>query len=422
MQKPSIYAIDYGTSNSILCAANSSETFMKVSLDQEAEDPRVLKSILYSQGTGDWIFGSSAIRTYAENPSVGRIFKSLKRFLPDPSFKGTRVGQETLTVSDLIAKQLRFMRETANRTFENDVRSLVLGCPAVFSENSESNQCAFTRLKSAAQAAGFENIEFCPEPIAAAYKFRHQLTQEKMVLVADFGGGTSDFTILKLGPKKFKPSDVLSLGGVSIAGDRYDSAIMQELISPHFGSKIKYKKPMSKNELSFPKGLVKKMSHPADITMLNTGTVLDYIKEAQRYITKEEDSYKIDQLLTLIEEQQGYALFKLIEDAKIELSKKDLVSFQYEYPMINVSENIPKPLFESSSKRYTDQIIASMDDTIRKAGLTSTDIDIVCLTGGTANIPAIKKSLYERFGDKLALSDHFHSVAQGLADHAQSLC
>ncbi|SMF03215.1 Hsp70 family protein [Pseudobacteriovorax antillogorgiicola] len=421
MTKPTFYAIDYGTSNSLLCGASQDGIFTDVVLDKSAPDPTILKSILFSTDSDHWVFGAEAIEQYIDQPGSGRVFKSLKRFLPDPTFKGTRVFSEFLSVPDLIAKQLRCMRERANDYFDADVRSVVMGCPAVFSQDAESNQCAFDRLEVASRAAGFDHIEFCPEPIAAAYKFRHQLDSEKIVAVADFGGGTSDFTILKMGRKEFKPDDVLALGGLSIAGDKYDGAIMKDIISPHFGSLITYRRPMSKNNMSFPKGLIRKLCSPADMLMLNRGDVLDYLRDAQRYITKDEDAYKIDQLLTLIEERQGFSLFKKIEESKIELSDQRESQFSYQYPMIDVEETIRQQDFYSASSQFTEDILACLDKTLNQAGLSSNDIDIVCLTGGTANIPTIKQGLVNRFQDRLALSEQFHSVVHGLADRAQML-
>ena len=419
MSKPTAYAIDYGTSNSVLCAANDKDLFDSIAVDPRSSEPTILKSIIYASSQDQWLFGQNAIDQYLENPAHGRMFKSLKRFLPDPSFKGTRVFNEVLSVSDLVAKQLRYMRLNANEHFQSDVTQVVMGCPAIFSSNADNNKTAFDRLELAARAAGFEDVEFCPEPIAAAYKFRQELKTETVVAVADFGGGTSDFTLLKMGPSGFKQSDVLSLGGVSIAGDKYDAAIMKDVISPHFGSKITYRKPMSKNALSFPKALIRKMCSPADMMMLNRGEVLDYIREAQRYIIDDNDAYKIDQLLTLIEERQGYALFREIEECKIQLSDLDEAPCRFNYPSIEVEEMVQNQQFVDASAGFTNEILKCLDQTVQDAGLSFDDVDIVCLTGGTANIPALRSGLGHRFGDKLKLSARFHSVAYGLADRAQ---
>src|SRR5690606_17158776 len=109
---------------------------------------------------------------------------------------------------------------------------------------------------AAATVAGFEEVHFCPEPIAAAYRFRKELREPKTVFIADFGGGTSDYTVVRLGPQEFSPRDVLATHGVSVAGDRFDGSMMKHMIARHFGTEVRYKLPMGSNELELPKHLV----------------------------------------------------------------------------------------------------------------------------------------------------------------------
>ena len=290
MNTAEIFAIDYGTSNTLLGAASKQSSWTDIPIDPEAADPSILKSIILSLGADHWFFGHEAISQYLNQPTQGRVFKSLKKFLPDPVFKGTQVSGQYYLLQDLIAKQLRAIRERACNHIQKDVTSVVLGCPALFSSEASEHQLALDRLKAAAIAAGFCTVEFCPEPIAAAYHFRSQLKSEKIVLVADMGGGTSDFTIVRMGRQRFTSDDVLALGGLSTAGDQYDSDIMYHLISPFFGSKIRYRKPMSSNELGFPKGLIKKISSPADIVFLSRASVMSDLKTARRYLADSGDS------------------------------------------------------------------------------------------------------------------------------------
>ena len=418
--KPKLYAIDYGTSNSLLHGANAKET-SPAHIDPASTSPNILKSMIYCQSSGDWSFGEEAVERYINQPTQGRIFKSLKRFLPDASFEGTRVFHQHLSLQDMIAKQLRIMRERANEYFDADVTQSIMGCPALFSSDPASHELALKRLEAAAISAGFKYIQFCPEPIAAAYKFRHTLTEEHVVLIADFGGGTSDFTIIKMDRHGFKQEDILSLGGGSLAGDRFDSDIMEHIISPHLGSRITYKRPMGSNTLGFPKGLIKKMSSPADIVFLNNNSIREFLKDAKRYITNENDIIKLENLSLIIQDFLGYDIFRSIESSKVQLSSHQVSDFSYEYPSISIQESITREGFETASSASTKKILDCLDRVIVDAGLESSDIDIVCLTGGTANIPAIKSGLLSRFGDKIKLSDQFQSVVQGLADHAQSL-
>ena len=421
MTAPKIFAIDYGTSNTLLGAADTKTTYTKVPIDPASESSHILKSIIFSRGADDWHFGTGAVNKYLEQPTMGRLFKSLKKFLPDPAFKGTQISGQFFTIQDLIAKLLRFLRDQANEHLSSNVDQVVMGHPALFSSNPEQHELALNRLRAAAIAAGFKEISFCPEPVAAAYHFRHKLDREKLVLVADFGGGTSDFTVVKMSASRFQADDVLAIGGISRAGDHYDSAIMYHLISPFFGSKITYRKPMTSNEMSFPKGLIRKISSPADIVFLNRSGVMNELKAARRYITKPEESFKLDQLIFLIEEFLGYAIFKKIEETKVELTTTDNSKFYFNNEPINIELEVSVEDFEAATHENSEKILACLDDVIAKAQIKPQDIDIVCLTGGTASVPAIRRGLEQRFAEKVSESARFQSVVQGLTERAQEI-
>src|SRR3990167_1234079 len=151
------------------------------------------------------------------------------------------------------------MRRRANAHFQKDVDSVLLGRPAKFSADETEDKLAESRLEKAAHLAGFKHVAFGPEPIAAAHEFKSTLTDAKIVLVRDFGGGTSDFTVVRVGKEKFRKADVLSLGGVSVAGDALDGAIMRVRIAAHFGADVKYQAPFGSNVLTMPLHLMEKI-------------------------------------------------------------------------------------------------------------------------------------------------------------------
>ncbi len=198
--KPSLYAIDFGTSNSLLCGVTARAVDAPLALDAAAADPSVFRSILFFSETNQWHFGAEALERYVAEGMRGRFLRSLKRFLPMPSFEETRIGSRAVKLEELIGVFLREMRLRANQHYGTDVRRALFGRPARFAENDENDALAEERLGAAAQFAGFDEVHFCPEPIAAAYDFRSRLSEPKVVLVADFGGGTSDFTVARLTP------------------------------------------------------------------------------------------------------------------------------------------------------------------------------------------------------------------------------
>jgi len=411
------YAIDFGTSNSLLGAVNPEQDFGQIPIGIEGEG--IMKTILYAAESHQWFFGSQAIDEYLQQPTHGRIFKSLKKFLPDQSFQRTRVFQEVLTLPDLIAKFLRMMRERANTHLDQDVQRVMLGCPARFSDDPTSHELALDRLKAAAISAGFTEVSFCPEPIAAAYKFQPSLEKEQLVLIADFGGGTSDFTVQKMSQQPFQDKDVLAMTGLSVAGDKYDGAIMEHFVAPAFGSRAKYKRPTASNVSHFPKGFIRKLTSPADLIMMSKNSVLQNIRDAQRWLLDPDDEERLENLVLLIEDRMAYALFREIEQTKIELSDTAEGNFSFSYDPIDVRTQVTQDGFEDCSAKFTSEIIGCLDRCLIEAGLKSEQIDVVCLTGGTSQLPFIAKQLRTRFGDKLTTSSQFDSVVQGLGVRAQ---
>ena len=249
-EKPTLYAIDFGTSNSLLCGVTPRAVDAPLALDPAAADASEFRSILFFSDSHEWHFGAEALERYVAEGMHGRFLRSLKRFLPMPSFEETRIGSKSVKLEELIGVFLRDMRRRANAHYGCDVRRALLGRPARFAERDEDDALAETRLEAAAHFAGFSEVHFCPEPIAAAYDFRSRLTEPKVVLVADFGGGTSDYTVARLVPGESE-ADVLAIGGISIAGDALDGSIMRHKASRHFGSQVKYRVPFGSNVQAF---------------------------------------------------------------------------------------------------------------------------------------------------------------------------
>jgi hypothetical chaperone protein len=417
-----IYAIDFGTTNSLLAAARQGEVVQPIALDPTAADPTVMRSVLYTPSKDKWHFGSAAIQLYSELFAEGRLFRSIKKYLPEASFEGTVIHGKKYSLEDLIAVFLREMRERANRHFDQDVTSVVLGRPAAFSLDRDKDDLAERRLRQSAERAGFKSIEFCPEPIAAAYEFRHSLSAPKTVLIADFGGGTSDFTVLNMGSGPFRRQDVLSIGGVSVAGDRFDGAMMKGIISPHFGAEVQYRLPMGSVNMRIPQHVLNKMCSPADISFLARDDISALLRDAQKWSIHDSDARKMEYLFALVEEHLGYKLFQSIESAKVQLSKIPLVDFLFKHFDIQIQEEISNERFAEVSADVVSQICKSLDETVRQAGLLPNQIEIVCCTGGTAQIPQLRMELAKRFGEeKLKQHRHFHSVITGLAERATEL-
>lgn len=420
--KPVIYAVDFGTSNSLLAAASADEACAPIPLDPASADPTILRSVLFFDGRDRFSCGAQALADFVAGGMQGRLLRSIKKYLPDRSFSGTQIGSRLMTVEDLVGRFLRAMRERADQHFGVRVDRVLLGRPALFSSDPEADRFAEERLGEAAKRAGFREVFFCPEPVAAAHDIRLDLDRITTVLVGDFGGGTSDFTIVRMRGDALRPDDVLALGGVSVAGDALDGSLMRHKIARHFGAEVTYRVPMGANRLTMPKPIVEKLCSPGDMTTLQHRDVLAFLRDVKAWSLGSEDRRRMDQLLCLVEDALAFRVFEAIEQSKCELSSAPRATFQFDYPSIQIREEIPRADFEAGSERAIEAILRSLDATVAGAGLSFNAIDVVCCTGGTAKVPRIAEALEQRFGrDKVRTLRSFHSVVQGLAERARAL-
>ncbi len=410
-----IYAIDFGTTNSLLGAVDGATLYPPIALDPDARDPSILRSLLYFPNRTKCYYGSQAISEFAKHDMEGRLIRSIKKFLPVRSFIGTFVEERPMNLEDIIGYFLGEMRRRANSHFNQEVDTVLLGRPARFSQDDSDDQFAQYRLERAAKVAGFKNIQFCPEPVAAAYEFKKNIKNEKVVLVADFGGGTSDFTVIKISDEKYRPSDVLSIGGISIAGDSLDGAIMRRRISTHFGADVKYQVPFGSNVLTMPVHLMEKICTPAEISLLRKRDTMEFFRNVRSWSLGDRDRAKMDHLFCLIDEQIGFQVFEEIERTKRALSEKAAEHFSFHQSGVDIEEKITCEEFDHYTEEMVDKIFTVMDQTVKSAGLKYADIDIVCSTGGTAKVASIRKGLEGRLGQtKVREHNHFHSIVYGL--------
>src|ERR1044072_8004487 len=243
MEHEPVIGLDFGTTNSAIAVAGSDR---QASLATFAGGVGAFRSILYfpakergSQEKLETKAGPAAINSYLDADTKGRLIVSIKSYLASSLFTSTSINGRNYTLEDLIAIILRRLRTAAMEQFDTGASQVVLGRPVRFSgaDTVEDEKLALQRLTAAAELAGFKQISFELEPVAAAYQYETQLDRDELVLIGDFGGGTSDFTLARLGPgrKKAGHSPVLGTSGVAIAGDTFDSRIMMRLVAPKLG-------------------------------------------------------------------------------------------------------------------------------------------------------------------------------------------
>lgn len=417
MELQIVFGIDFGTTNSALSVYRNGHVEV-ISVDDSAQLGRLMRSVLYFSEDDEIFTGDEAIRQYVEDGAAGRFMQSIKTFLPNTSFTGTEVFGRRYGIEDLVAIILKKLKAQGEAHVGCSVESVVLGRPVVFSTDSAKDALAEKRLEEAARKAGFKNIWFQYEPVAAALTYEESLPegQERIVFIGDFGGGTSDFSVIRVKGGAFdrsdRRSDVLSLGGVYVAGDKFDSQVMWAKVAQYFGRYARYK-PMGKEEWQdIPTSIIYTLCQWHRIPLLRARNTRELIRVIKRTT---DDPSAIEHLENIIEDNFGFALFQAIEKAKCELSDHALSTIRFTESDLFISEGIEKEEFETINVENFQKIATCIDEVVAQSGLTPAQIDTVSLTGGTSKIPYIQKLFAERFGrEKSVNRDAFTSVVHGL--------
>jgi hypothetical chaperone protein len=402
--------LDFGTSNSAV--ALPSGDVLKVDLGND--EPRLFRSVLFfpEYGSG-YSAGAQAIEEYLER-SEGRFIQSIKGWLPSRSFTATQIRNKPFKLEDLVAMLLRQIRERAERATGTVLDEVTLGRPAVFAADPSHDALAERRLLRAAELAGFKRIRFLIEPIAAALAYEATLSREELVLVADFGAGTSDLTIMRLGPKRRgaadRRPDVIASGGVPVGGDRFDAEIMRHKLLPYFGLGSTYE--VMQKRMVVPMSILGRLLAWHEMSFIRERATQELI---DRILHTSDNVRAIEALYDLVEENLGYRLFRAIEGAKIRLSSADRARIQFDEARVQVDEPITRSEFERFSAPLVAELEACTSQLLERAQLRTDQIESVFLTGGSSQIPAVRILFASRFGeDRLRTANAFTSVAEGL--------
>jgi hypothetical chaperone protein len=414
----STLAIDFGTSNSLVGAFHQGKRVEALPLDMKASDPTLMRTLLYFPHPDLCHYGSEAIAQYIENDMEGRLFRSFKSHLPNKNYLGTVLDNRILTLENMVGVFLLELKKRAEKALGATVDRAVIGRPARYSMDPVADGFALHRMEKAAKLAGFKEVEFVPEPLAAAFDYRRNLTEEKLVLIGDFGGGTSDFTLIKLSDKAFKRDDVLAIDGCPLAGDALDSVFMSHRLNDFFGARSRYRLPMGSNIMTMPPAVTQRLNHPAHIVHLREKETYEFIKEVRKCSLTKADADALERLFLLIEDQQIFPFFEAIEKTKRNLSSNEQTDFEFDYPGLEIKENFTVKQFIDWSMNTKEKIFASLDSCLASANITPDQVDLVCLTGGTGQVPFIRQEFEKRFGkERLQTQSHFHSVLSGLVEY-----
>ena len=407
--------IDFGTSNSLASLIKNNQIEFVCYADNNISNPTILYFPVRSKQV---YIGNEGVERYLanleESGAGGRLMLSIKTLLPDAKFDYTLVaGHGRLSSEDLVAKFLSQLKLMAEQQFAEHFDGVVLGRPVDFSE------LAVRRLEKAARAAGFKEVVFWLEPVAAAMAYELTSTKDELICVVDIGGGTSDICVIETSLKRSlspdRLNDIKAVGGVREAGDELSSQIMKHKLAPKFGAGSTFKS-LGKI-LPFPSHIIYKLSKWHRINLLNNPSDRETIHSIYPSSNRPEE---VKRLLNLIDHHYGFELFRAIDTAKKHLSVSEQTTIKFS--PLDLSEKIAIAEFEEMIASTARKIEESIFNCLATAAINATDIKRVILTGGTSQVPLLNRLVVKIFGEeKILRPDYFSSVATGLGYVASRL-
>jgi hypothetical chaperone protein len=407
--RPAI-GLDFGTTNSVaaLRGTDGAVRTLRVATGD------VFRSVLCfwagADGRPRRAAGPAAIEAYLESPLDSRLIMSMKSYLAQRSFTETRILGRAWGLEALVAAFLRdWLAPVAD-----DLRGarIVVGRPVRFVGETADDAHGEARLRAAFAAAGLPDVAVALEPAAAGHRFAQGLDAPATVLVADFGGGTSDFSVLRFHPGP--PPRVTPLGhaGVGIAGDAFDYRIIDNVVAPRLGKGSTYR-VMGGEPLPVPAAWYAAFARWHQLSMMRAPRTLRDIAEVAR--TAERPAALAD-LVRLIEQDAGYALYRAVSGVKAALSAADHALLDFRHAGFALSAPIARADFESWIAPELARIAAAVDAALADAATPPDAVDRVFLTGGTSLVPAVRRLFETRFGAaRVVAGGEFVSVAEGLA-------
>lgn len=411
--------IDFGTTNTALAIANEAGEVTAAHFSTAGQRTSSFRSVLCFIAHDDegrrlmqTSAGPKAIADYLDYGSEARLIQSIKTFLSSAAFQETSVFGARHTIEELIAILLRHLRAASNETFGTLPSQVIAGRPVRFAGERADDDLAVHRLQAAFSMAGFDEISLAYEPLAAAYFYASTLDRSETCLVADFGGGTSDFSVVRFQPGASGLTTCpLGHAGIGVAGDTFDYRIVQNIVCPLLG-KYSYYRSFGKR-LEVPKSYYTQFERWHHLSMLRTPRTLRDIREIKR---TSENPEALAGLLYIIEEELGFHLYQAVNQTKVALSNNICASFEFLFPPVEISCNISRSDFETWIDDDLQAIERTMLLALDNAGVKEDQISRVFMTGGTSLVPSVRRLFERRFGaERLIHGDEFSSIAAGLA-------
>ena len=411
--------LDFGTTNTVLAHRSGASETISVSFSSPAgsgdavrtalsfiKDPQLGASALHVEA------GAAAIQAFIDNPGECRYLQSIKTFAASPLFQGTLVHARRFQFEDLMEVFLKRLESYAGQDWPHPVSRIVTGRPVRFAGANPDAALAIERYTEALGRLGFPELHFVYEPVAAAFYFARNLRRDATVLVADFGGGTSDFSLIRFETRAGRISAIpVGQSGVGVAGDQFDARIIDNLVAPEIGKGSRFR--------SFGKELDVPASYYRNFSRWNQLSIFKTTREfadLQKLVRQAIEPEKLERFIDLIEHDEGYRLHQAVSATKVALSESDEASFSFA-PLGDAGRKaVSRRDFESWIAADIADITGALDEVLATTGTPASAIDKVFLTGGTSFVPAVRRIFTERFDEnRIETGGELISIAHGLA-------
>ncbi len=402
--------IDFGTTNTVVALPDGNGGTRSAMFGAEQVFRSVLCFWTEDAKAGQRLHraaGPEAIAAYLDDPLDSRLIMSMKTYLAQRSFVETRIFGRRFALADLMADFLRAVATAAG--LDPAALRVVAGRPVRFAGEFADDAFGAERLRQGFVAAGFHDVAIALEPEAAGWRFARSLTRPATVLVGDFGGGTSDFSVLRFVPGA--PVAQIGHAGVGIAGDMFDYRIIDNVVSPLLGKDDTYR--VFGKDMPIPVAYFRSFARWHSLSLMRGPKTLREIADVAKTAQHPE---RLRGLLALIEDEQGFPLYRAVSAVKAALSSEDSAVLRFAHAGIAIEAPIARSDFEAWIAPDLLRMGAAIDRALDAAGLTPDKIDHVFLTGGTSFVPAVRRLFDARFGpERIAAGGEFVSVAEGLA-------
>ena len=415
-----VAGIDFGTTNSAAAISDGATPRM---VDVEGGKDTIPTALFFADKTNRVHYGRDAQNKYTNGDGSGRFMRSMKRILGSQTMRGGTVVNGKMTRFDTIIEYfVKHLKQKIDKAAGAKVEYVVMGRPVHFRDNDPAGDAqAQAELEKIALAAGFKHVAFQYEPIAAAFAHEQNLTSEKLAFVVDIGGGTSDFTIIRLSPeRKFKldrTKDVLANTGVRIGGNDFDKNLSLNAFMPVLGMGTDYK--VYGKVLSIPNSIYINLSTWNQVNDVYNYKTLNLVKGYQTWALEPE---KLARLYQVVQNRLGHINLNYVEKAKIALSKdlsiESILDFLSDKPSIYIT----REEFNNSISNDVEKIEKFLSECILQAGVKNEDIDLVILTGGSTEVPRVSEIATKSFPNaEVSAGDKLSSVGMGLAYDARRI-